>query len=122
MRKKDQEIFRRAVELADLANARTGMMSRKDWWRRDIAGRLTFWTAKKSGRSLICNAAQAVTRTRAPFVPADFFQSTSRGFRWHAMQRAQISRSRGCGRSLRRLIATRSTRLHRASFAFPTAR
>jgi hypothetical protein len=73
MRKKDQEIFRRAVELADLANARTGMMSRKDWWRRDIAGRLTFWTAKKSGRSLICNAAQAVTRTRAPFVPADFF-------------------------------------------------
>jgi hypothetical protein len=57
MRKKDQEIFRRAVELAGSGKCKTGMMSRKDWLRGDIAGRLTFWTAKKFGRSLICNAA-----------------------------------------------------------------
>lgn len=72
MRKKDQEIFRRAVELA-------GSGKCKDWYdvlerlvEKGYPGRPTFWTAKKSGRSSISNAAKAAARTTARCLAADF--------------------------------------------------
>jgi hypothetical protein len=63
------------------------MMSRKDWLRRDIAGRQTFWTEKKSGQSSIGDAAWAATRRERLSSPL-IFSITFERFHRDAMQRS----------------------------------
>jgi hypothetical protein len=119
MRKKDQEIFRRAVELA-------GSGKCKDWY--DVQERLVekgyrrapdLLDGEKIRAILDSNAARRQPGQRRVVSPL-ILQSPSRGFRWCATRRSQIRLSRDGGRSLRRLIASRRTRLHRASFGFAT--